>query len=152
MYSSGYGNDTLPLQQFTAMLEALLPVGDRDVELCVYAPRFVMGSEAVQELGRVLGRHLTGLELQQCQLEKHFWPAVWGHLAGLQQLNVSDQAASDISTEDVVSFCSHATHPLQLILSPVLYKRLEAGSGRFEEQCRVKGVPQVTVTEWERYS
>jgi hypothetical protein len=54
-----------------------------------------------------------------------------------------------ISAEDVASFCSHATHPLELGLSSAMYDQLGASSGRFEEQCRLRGVPQVTVTEWE---
>jgi hypothetical protein len=102
----------------------------------------------VQELGRVLGSRLTCLELQACQLTKDFWPAVWGHLAGLQHIYLWHEAASEVSAETVASFCSHATRPLQLTLTPQLYHRLEAGSGRFEEQCRVKGVPEVTVIKW----
>jgi hypothetical protein len=132
------------------MVEALSPASHKYVELYIRAPRFTMGSEAVQELGRVLGSRLTYLELRACQLAKEFWPVVWGHLAGLQQLIVWERVAGDTCTEDVASFCSHATHPLQLHLESELYKRLEAGSGRFEEQCRVGGVPQVTVTEWKR--
>jgi hypothetical protein len=129
------------------MLQALPPVSHKDVELCIHAPSFTVGSEAVEELGRVLGSRLTCLELRECQLARSFWPAVWGHLTGLQQLIVAKQTAGDISAEDVASFCSRATHPLQLQLGPELYKQLEAGDWRFEEQCRVAGAPQVTVTE-----
>jgi hypothetical protein len=130
------------------MLEALSPVSHKDLNLCIEAPSFTMGSGAVEELGRVLGSRLTSLELCKCKLEKSFLPAVWAHLPGLQQLLMWEWVTGEISAETVASFCSHATHPLQLTLRPELYKKLEAGSGRFEEQCRIWGVPQVTVTEW----
>jgi hypothetical protein len=132
------------------MLEALSPISNRNVELCIDAENFTLGSEAVQELGRVLGSRLTCLELRDCQVAKEFWPVVWAYLAGLQQLMVWEWVTGAISAEAVASFCSHATHPLQLHLESMLYKQLEAGSGRFEEQCRVGGVPQVTVTEWKK--
>jgi hypothetical protein len=152
LYGLGLEADSLPLQHSVAMLSALSPVSHKDVELSIVTQYFTMGSEAVQALERVLGSRLTCLDLQQGRLAKEFWQAVWAHLPGLQQLILHDQLREQISSRDVASFCSHATHPLQLTFGSELYNQLEAGSGSFEEQCRISGVPQVTVTEWKKNS
>jgi hypothetical protein len=145
--NSDYTEDVVDLQQITAMLQGLSLVSDKEVELFIQSPFFCMGSEAVRELDRVLGSRLTCLELHDCRLERDFLPAVWAHLPGLTHLLLS-LSSSEVSAEDVASFCSHATHPLQLALHSYLYEEFKAGSRRFQEQCRIWKVPQVTVTEW----
>jgi hypothetical protein len=109
-------------------------------------PAAVTGGLAVQQLGGALGTSLKQLVLQRCALSEDFWPAVWAHLPGLQQLTVEDNVYGFIGMDELASFCGGATHPLQLNLGQRLYKKVGA-EGKLDQEGRWRGVPQVTVTE-----
>jgi hypothetical protein len=102
-------------------------------------------ASVIEQLGRVLGGSLRHLEIKGSQLVTDFWPAVWSHLPGLQQLTLGPYA-SPLTSDDLASFCSSATRPLQLGLRLEQAQLDQVGpTSRLEEACRVKGVPQVTV-------
>jgi hypothetical protein len=105
-----------------------------------------IGAPQVHQLETALGSSLKHLKLRWCTIDPSFWPAVWRHLPELQRLEVCDervQQQQQIAPGDVASFCSHATHPLQLILSKDLYQAVQGD--QLEQLCRTWGVPQVTV-------
>jgi hypothetical protein len=131
-------------EQLHLLLSALAPVASKDVKLSIYMPEAALGASAVQQLGVTLGSSLKELVLEKCELSDDFWPAVWAHLPGLQQLGVEDSVGGASRAAELAFFCSRATRPLQLNLGKGLYREVE---GRLERQCRVWGVPQVTVTE-----
>jgi hypothetical protein len=123
---------------------ALALLSSREVHLTIDMPEISTRGSTIQQLGEALGSSLKKLTLYQCDLSDDFWPAVWAHLPGLQQLAVTHLVHGSIGPEQLASFCSHAARPLQLNLGLELYEQAQGG-GRLERQCRVWGVPQVTV-------
>jgi hypothetical protein len=147
LVGSGY-EDSAYQTNFQSVLEILSAVISKKVQLCVSGSGAVLSTTAVQKLSRALGARLSGLELKGCLLKQEFWPAVWAHLPGRQQLTLHDSLSQQISARDLVSFCSHAARPLQLKLGKNLTHQLGGGGSQwFEEHARVWGVPQVTVTK-----
>jgi hypothetical protein len=134
---------------YDQLLEALSAVASKHVQLGLDAKWALLDEPAVQKLGTALGQRLTGLQLQRCDLCDEFWAAVWAHLPGLQRLTLCDSLLdiNEISQETLTSFCSHATHPLQLRLGRQLHDRLGDISRKLKEQRRArgKGGPRVTV-------
>jgi hypothetical protein len=134
------------LSQWTC---ALAPLASNEVKLSISTPYVTIKDFGVQQLGGALGSNLKQLLLQRCALSKDFWPAVWTHLPGLQQLTLTDgvwgSGTGCISVDELTSFCSHATRPLQLSLGQRLYKKVGA-EGKLDQWGRWRGVPQVTVT------
>jgi hypothetical protein len=137
---------------FYQVLEALSAVTSKHVQLTLDARWALLEESTVQELGRALGHRLIGLELQNGQLCEDFWAAVWAHLPGLQRLTLCDTSCDGLPSnyiirESLTSFCSHATHPLQLRLGRRMYSKLGVASWKLEEQSRGagEGVPRVTV-------
>jgi hypothetical protein len=72
------------------VLGALAPLGDKEVHLYMKTPDAGVGASEVQQLGGALGSSLKQLVLQECELSDDYWPAVWAHLSGLQQLSIWD--------------------------------------------------------------
>jgi hypothetical protein len=126
------------------VLGALAPLGDKEVHLYMKTPDAGVGASEVQQLGGALGSSLKQLVLQECELSDDYWPAVWAHLSGLQQLSIWDGARGAVGAQDLAFFCSRATHPLQLILGPELHQHV---GGKLERQCQLWGVCQVAVAE-----
>jgi hypothetical protein len=124
------------------LLGALAPLAGKEVTLEIWPPQTLMGASEVQQLGITLGSSLKQLSLQHCDLSADFWPAVWAHLPGLQQLEIQGRRDATISAHELTSFCSQAPRPLQLSLDEDLYNEV---GGELEEQCRVLGEPKVTV-------
>jgi hypothetical protein len=127
------------------LMGALAPLAGKEVSLSINDRDSLIEAPAVQQLGATLGNSLRQLVLEACELSPDFWPAVWAHLPGLQQLTVSDQVKGASSATELAVFCSRAMRPLQLNLGPGL---LEQVGGKLEEQCQVWGGPQVTVAEF----
>jgi hypothetical protein len=133
--------DDMP--ELLRLLPALAALASKEVKVSIDMPAAVLGASAVQQMGGALGSSLKQVVLRGCGLSPDFWPAVWAHLPGLQQLTVGDKVHGAIGVHEVAAFCSHATRPLQLNLRQDLHKEM---GGKLEEQCQVWGVPQVTVT------
>jgi hypothetical protein len=137
-------------QDLLSSLAALSALANKKVQLRISGLGYhhvAVGEQEVQGMGRALGPALTQLHLSGCHITPAFWPAVWAHLPGLQQLTVgqtSYQSSYLITEADIASFCSLATRPLQLVLGRRLYDRL-GGSETLERQCQVGGIPKVTV-------
>jgi hypothetical protein len=112
----------------------------KDVLLSIDGPDILTGAPAVQQLGVTLRGSLKQLVLGNCDLSPDFWPAVWAHLPGLQQLKDKFKGASGATK--LAFFSSRATRPLQLYLKGDRYREVR---GKLGEQCQVWGVPQVTV-------
>jgi hypothetical protein len=127
--------DDLP--KLDSLLAALAPLANKEVALSIWLPKALVGASAVQQLGVTLGSSLKQLVLSWCDLSQDFWPAVWAHLPGLQQLTISHGA---INARELEDFCSSATRPLQVNLGHKLYREVGA-EGKFEGQCRVCCVP-----------
>jgi hypothetical protein len=78
-------------QLLNPLLGALAPLASREVKLSMsVSPEAVVGASAVQQLGATLGSSLKHLVLGECEVSVDFWPAVWAHLPGLQQLTVGN--------------------------------------------------------------
>jgi hypothetical protein len=137
------------MQQYSQLLAAVHTAATKEVlELSISTPTFDMGASVVTALGAVVGGTLAHLQLVECHLSADFWPAVWAHLPGLQVLTVRCRQPSDISLPDLASFCSSATHPLQLKLSPSLFTRFQQ-SKELQEQVNGQGMPLVKVVQHE---
>jgi hypothetical protein len=128
-----------------ATVTALSVFANRQVEVSINYKEACFTDSVVEQLGRALGFSLRQLHIYGGHISKSFWPAVWAHLPGLEQLTLGPHAGGAVDLDDLASFCSRAARPLQLGLSGGLYSLLEPVD-RLEEQCRVWGVPQVTVT------
>jgi hypothetical protein len=131
--------------QLLDLVPALAPLVSNEVKLSIDMPNTVSGASEVQQLGRALGNSLKQLELKGCEVWDSFWPAVWTHLPGLQQLGLGGGVHGAIGVDELAAFCSRATRPLQLNLWRELYKEV-AAEGKLDQQGRWMGVPQVTVT------
>jgi hypothetical protein len=129
---------------FKHMLEALPALVSKSVHLNLYAPQVVMDGATVQDLSTAVGARLTGLILDACQLPDEFWPAMWAHLSGLQELTLGNDIASELTASSLVSYCKATTHPLQLELSQGWCTKL-GGAGQLQQQLQQSGVTQVTV-------
>jgi hypothetical protein len=140
LLNDSFSSDMTP-DLLRALPGALAPLASKEVSLSIVIPELLAGASVVQQLGGALGSRLWKLVLWECDLSDDFWPAVWAHLPGLQQLTVSDYVCGAISAEQLTSFCSHATRPLQLYLEHKLFSRVHA-EGKLE---RRSGLPQVTV-------
>jgi hypothetical protein len=81
-----------------------------------------------------------------CTVLQDFWPAVWRHLPGLQELTIFMGVLGAISSSDIAAFCSTATRPLSLRLFTDIHRPVGPAEQQ-EQQCRTWGTPQVTVTE-----
>jgi hypothetical protein len=127
-----------------SMLGALAPLPSMQVQLFLASPGVGVGASAMQELGTALGTRLQQLVLKRCGLEEDFWPAVWAHLPGLHMLRVGDDVYGAVDVHAITFFCSHARRPLRLTLGRDLYEEV-GPADMLEKQCRVWGVPQVTV-------
>jgi hypothetical protein len=137
----GFTSPALLSETFSAM-SALSP---RQVHISVNAHQVRFTASVIEQLGRAPGASLKHLEIFGGQLPSDFWPAVWAHLPGLQQLTLGPYV-DPLTSEHLVSFCSSATRPLQLGLRLEQAQLDQVGpTSRLEEACRVKGVPQVTV-------
>jgi hypothetical protein len=142
MDSVGY--DSSHVAEFDQVLEALSAAASKRVKLCLSTRWTWLQKSSLQKLGSALGERLVGLELRACQLGDDFWAAVWAHLPGLQQLDLCDTLSK--VTDDALdgatltSFCSHATHPLQLRLGYLMYLDLAKECEVWEQQ-----MPLITV-------
>jgi hypothetical protein len=156
--------DSLP--QLLSLIPALALLASKEVKLSIDYSEAALGASAVQQLGATLGNSLKHLVLEECLLSDDFWLAVRAHLPGLQQLTIGDTAHKlpntfwsvawarlqqlavrgnvycAIDVQELASFCSHATRPLQLSLGQRLYKQVE---GKLDQEGRWMGAPQVTV-------
>jgi hypothetical protein len=137
-------DDEVSPELLSLVLGALAPLTNRKVHLHMSMSGVAVGAAAVQALGAALGGSLGQLSLDRCDLEHDFWPAVWTHLPGVHTLAVGDEVDGAKDPYTMASFCSHATRPLQLTLGHGLFRDVGPGA-HFERQCRVWGVPQVTV-------
>jgi hypothetical protein len=134
------------------VLGALAPLMGKEVSLSIGTPTAALGAAQIRQLGFALGSSLTQLELWECDLSPDLWPAIWAHLPGLQQLTVDECVCATVGADSVygatgaqqlTSFCSSATRPLQLNLVRRLYEQVE---GKLDQESRWMGVPHVTVT------
>jgi hypothetical protein len=139
------GDHTYGMPGLVSLVPALAPLASKEVNLAIAMPKGALGASAVQQLGVTLGSSLKQLVLESCELSGDFWPAVWAHLPGLQQLTVADVVSGVISAHELAVFCGRAARPLQLNLGHQLCQRV-GPEGQLERQCRLWGVPQVTVT------
>jgi hypothetical protein len=128
------------------VLCALALLVGKEVSLSLDMPGVAAGASLVQQLGATFGSSLQHLMLQKCDLSPDFWPAVWAHLPGLQQLTVGDGVYGAAGAHELIFFCSRATRPLRLNLGQALHRQVGA-HGKLEGLCQLWGVPQVTVTE-----
>jgi hypothetical protein len=126
------------------VLGSLGPLVSKEVQLPICTPGVPTGASEVQQLGGALGSSLKHLVLQVCEVSDGFWPAVWDHLPGLQQLTVEDRVGGAVGAHELSVFCGRAARPLQLNLEGDLYREVE---GRLDQEGRWMGAPQVTVTE-----
>jgi hypothetical protein len=134
-------------KQLGPLLSALAPLAGKEVKLAIWVPNAVIGASAVQQLGTALESSLKQLWLQSCEVTHDFWPAVWAHLPGLQQLTIGEEICGAFGTEEVESFCSHATRPLQLRLARELdYFWYLWKEGQADRECLLGAVPLVTVS------
>jgi hypothetical protein len=134
------GND---VPQLVSLIRALAPLASKEVKLSIWFPTVFTGASEVQQLGVTLGSSLKQLVLEACRVGYDFWPAVWAHLPGLQQLTVTDIVFGSLGVDELSSFCSGATHPLQLNLGRDLYKEV---GGKLDQEGRWMGASEVTVT------
>jgi hypothetical protein len=135
------------LEEGRQSVSALAALAGRKVQLTVDAQGFRMAGEIVEHLGGTLGHSLTHLKLRVCRVPGDFWPAVWRHLPGLQELSLRSSVEGAVSSSDIAAFCSHATRPLSLRLDRLLHRAL-GPSKQLEQQCHTWGVPHVTVSEF----
>jgi hypothetical protein len=151
LHLSTEDSDEMPCdgEDFSAMVRVLPHLVSKQLHLIIEAHYLVMDTQAVQELGDTMCTRVVHLELQRCQTAQGFWPAVWAHLPGLQTLTLHDTLSVPVCLEMLASFCSQATHPLQLKLGKDTYSKLAAGTATLsetpEEQFRAWSGPQVTV-------
>jgi hypothetical protein len=133
-----------PPEQQALILGALAPLSSREVKLTIVISECLTGACIIQQLGGALGSSLKRLVLGDCDLSDDFWPAVWAHLPGLQQLTVTDKVRGSIGPQQITSFCSQAVRPLQFNLRQGLYEQFQAGA----QLNTAGGVPQVTVAKF----
>jgi hypothetical protein len=66
----------------------------KELQLTLEAGRYSIAADItgdiVEHLGATLGPSLTHLTLSRCSVHHDFWPAVWRHLPGLQELSIAD--------------------------------------------------------------
>jgi hypothetical protein len=132
------------MPELLSLIPALAPLASKEVKLSIDMEGGDVGASELQQLGFALGSSLTQLVLGECDLSPDFWPAVWAHLPGLQQVTVGSRVRGANVLHELASFCSCATRPLQLRLGQRLYTQVE---GRLDQEGRWMGVPHVTVTE-----
>jgi hypothetical protein len=132
------------MPELLSLVPALAPLASKEVKLSIHMPAVALGASEVRQLGVTLGNGLKQLVLMECKVLYDFWPAVWAHLPGLQQLTILSNVRGAIGVDELASFCSRATRPLQLSLGWHLYRRVE---GKLDQGHRWMGVPQVTVTK-----
>jgi hypothetical protein len=130
------------MPELLSLIPALAPLAGKEVKLCIDMPDAAFEASEVQELGVTLGSSLKQLMVKQCFLSPDFWPSVWAHLPGLQQLGVGDSVYGAVSVHDFTPFCSRATRPLQLSLGQERYKEI---GQLLQKYCSVWGVPHVTI-------
>jgi hypothetical protein len=128
-----------------SLVPALAPLASKEVKLSIHMPEAALGASEVQQLGVTLGSSLKQLVLEVCELSDDFWPAVWAHLPGLQQLTVTDDVYGSFGVDELSSFCSGATRPLQLKLSQAFIEELRE-EGDLDQGDRWMGAPHITVT------
>jgi hypothetical protein len=139
--------DGFPSDSCAQLFPALATLASKQVQLDVDIWGAHLRASDIQLLGSILGPNLTHLTVENLLLSQDLWPAVWAHLPGLQQLELrGEDEAEAPSAESLAAFCSHATRPLQLALSRGLYTRTTVSAERLQAECRVWGVPQVTVS------
>jgi hypothetical protein len=131
---------------FTQSLLALGAVANKEVQLTVDAGGLSMAADILEHLGATLGASLTHLTLATCSITHDFWPAVWRHLPGLQELSIGSSVGGVVSSNVIKTFCSRATRPLSLKLGTRLFISVVLAE-QLEQQRRTWGAPQVTVTE-----
>jgi hypothetical protein len=135
------------VEQHLPVVSALAALANKEVQLeFVSAAQLQVAGDIIQHLGATLGHRLTHLSLIGCTILHGFWPAMWRHLPGLQELSLWNNVAGAVSSKDIAAFCSHATRPLSLRLTTCLYSSVGPAE-QLEQQCRTWGVPQVTVRE-----
>jgi hypothetical protein len=127
------------------ILAPLSVLSSKQVQLSIDAWRLTAGSAVVKATGRVVGSSLVELELLGHSLSQGFWPAVWAHLPGLQQLTLS-LSPGQTQGADITSFCKLATHPLQLTLEEGMCQDVGGIS-----KLQMLGTPVVTVTTFNRW-
>jgi hypothetical protein len=143
---SGYQLSGTFIHQYSQFLAAVDTVAGKQVQqLCIDGtPNLDVGAAMVADLGRAVGITLAHLELVDCRMSPDFWPPVWARLPGLKTLTVSGKSSVLITSQDVASFCSSATHPLQLLLDQDLYTRYQQREQQPDIQ---QGEPLVTVKQ-----
>jgi hypothetical protein len=132
------------MPELRCLVPALASFVSKDVQLSVDMSDAAVRASEVKQLSAVLGSSLKQLVLRACKVSDDFWSVMWTHLPGLQQLTISSNVRGAIGVDELASFCSRATRPLQLNLGWYLYKRVE---GKLDQEGRWRGVPQVTVTQ-----
>jgi hypothetical protein len=139
----GYPDDS---QSVTETVAALSGLTNKQLELSINDTDEVwFNASLIQQLGRALGSSLTRLEVTSGHISRDFWPAVWAHLPGLQQLSLGPCIDRDtIFSEDIAAFCTHAAHPLQLSLHNGL-SGMVCPPGRLQAMGSIWGRPHVTV-------
>jgi hypothetical protein len=128
--------------ELLSLIRALAPLAGKEVKLSIDMPEADLEASEVQQMGVTLGTSLKQLMVKQCCLSPDFWPAVWAHLPGLQQLGFGDNVCGAVSVHDFTPFCSRAIRPLQLSLGKERYK--EVGQ-LLQKYCSLWGVPHVTI-------
>jgi hypothetical protein len=145
-------SDTHGALPFSTIIAALPTLVSKQLHIILNTGGFEMGTSEVQVLGAVLGSRLVQLTLSRGLLRKGFWPAVWAHLPGLEQLSITNgvlqrehMCTEGLAKWDLASFCSQATHPLELRLGKSFYRSLGA-AGKLPELCPSNGsAPYVAV-------
>jgi hypothetical protein len=137
------GSDAWSAEDVAEAFQALSSLAAKqEVDLRLHLDEHSLGAAQVQQLGRALGSRLKQLTVVSCTLQSSFWPAVWRYLPGLERLEIQNYVGY-LEQADMACFCSHATHPLQLVLTLYVFTYREE---QLEQLCRTWGVPQVTVT------
>jgi hypothetical protein len=141
-----YGSQPTVEEQLMQSVSALAAWASRKVQLVIDVRPLSMSAHIVEHLQAQIGASLTHLTLQVDTIRHDFWPAVWRHLPGLEELSIWSDLSMSVSSSDIAAFCSHATRPLSLRLGGHVHHRV-GPIEQLEQQCRTWGTPQVTVTE-----
>jgi hypothetical protein len=133
-------------QSLVETVAALSGLTNKQLQLSISSMVVLYDAALIEQLGRALGTSLIRLDLSSSNISRDFWPAVWAHLPGLQQLSLGEYIhGTAVHLADLAAFCTHAPRPLQLCLDASLEEAL-GSADLLQELGSIWGRPQVTVS------
>jgi hypothetical protein len=134
-------------ERISETLSVLSYMDSKQVQLIVDAVRAEMGAPQVQLLHQALGSRLTHLTLKRCSsLAADLWSALWCNLPALCVFTLGDHLPQDITAQQLTSFCTSATRPLQLIIGEGLLSKLSVSKEWLEQQCTDSEFLELVIT------